>query len=83
MKYLLLAVFALIIPFFNNFLFAETEFSIDTILTRNVTSLTYNSKNENVYVALDPDRIAIINSKTNKCQQPQQNSFICLSCCTA
>ena len=65
MKYLLLAVFALIIPFFNNFLFAETEFSIDTILTRNVTSLTYNSKNENVYVALDPDRIAIINSKTN------------------
>ena len=65
MKYLLLVIFMLIISFLNNLVFAENEFSIETVLTRNVTSVTYNSNDENMYVALFLDRIAIINSTTN------------------
>ena len=65
MKYLIVIAFTLLIPFLNNFVFAENEFSIETILTNNVTSVTYNPDDENMYAAVFFDRIATINSTTN------------------
>ena len=65
MKYLIVIVFMLLIPFLNNFVFAENEFSLETVLTHNVTSVTYNPDDKNVYAAVSFDRIAIINSTTN------------------
>jgi YVTN family beta-propeller protein len=65
MKYLIVIAFTLLIPFLNNFVFAENEFSIETLLTHNVTSVTYNPDDENIYAAVFFDRIATIDSTTN------------------
>ena len=65
MKYLIVIVFTLLIPILNNFVFAENEFSIETLLTHNVTSVTYNPDDEKIYAAIFFDRIATIDSTTN------------------
>ena len=71
MNYLLLLLLVVIfISFFfayfnNSHAFGQSEFTVDTLIPNDVTSITYNSDNGNIYAALTNNRIAVINSTTN------------------